>query len=90
MRKVDSSHSINVDDHHFELVANADNRLNVRDTVLSKLTDVNHSVLARKDVYESTERHDSDNPTSVLVANLNVFGKSGDSGFGLIGVFTIR
>jgi hypothetical protein len=89
VRQVDSTHSIDVDNHYFELVANADNRLDVWDPVLGKFTDVNHSVFPGEDLNERSERHDSNNTTGVLVTNLNILGQGVDCRFGLLGVLTV-
>jgi len=89
VRQVDSTHSIDVDNHYFELVANADNGLDVWNPVLGEFADVNHPVFSGKDLYECSERHDSDNSASVLVTNLNILGKGVDCCLGFFGVLTI-
>ena len=89
MREIDTTHSIDVDDHYFELVANADHRLDVGNPVLGKFADVNHSVLAGKNLYECSKRHDTNDSTGVFVANLNVLSKGVDCSFGLLCVLTV-
>jgi hypothetical protein len=90
VRQIDSAHAIDVYNHYFELVANADNRLNVWNSVLGKFTDVNHSILARKNLNKCPKWHDSNNSACVLVADLNVLSKSGNCGLRLVSVFAIR
>jgi hypothetical protein len=51
---------------------------------------VNHSILTRKDLNKCAKWHDSNNTTGVLIANLNVLSKGGDSGLCLISVLTVR
>lgn len=89
MRKVDATHTVDVDDHHFKLVANADYRFDIGDAVLRKFADVNHPVLAWKYLYESTERHYPHHSAGISITNFNVLGQRVDGVLGLLGVFTI-
>jgi predicted GNAT family acetyltransferase len=90
VRQVDPAHAVDVDNHNFKLIANADNRLNVWNSLLRKLTNVNHSVLTRQDLNERTKWHYSNNSTGVLVTDLNVLSKSCNCSFGSFSVLTVR
>ena len=89
MRQVDAAHVVDVYDHHFQLVANADHRFDIGYAMLCKFADVNHAVLAGEYLHESAERHYSHDPAGVGIADLDVLGQRVDGVLGLFGIVFI-
>jgi hypothetical protein len=50
---------------------------------------VNHSILARENLYECAERHDSNDSAGVFVTDFYFLGKSLNSVFCLLGGFLV-
>jgi hypothetical protein len=90
VRERDFAHSIYVQYHHLELIPYIYYGLNIRNSVLRKFANMNHPILARKNLHKCPERHNSNDPTCVLITNLNVFGKSINRSFSLLGILSIR
>ncbi len=57
--------------------------------MLGKFGNVNHSIFAWQNLYECSERHDSNNSAGVLVTNFNILSKGVDCCFGFLGVLTV-
>ena len=77
-RKVDATLAVDLKDDHHDLVANSNLILNRVHTVIGELTDSDESLLARKDLNEAAEAHDTGDLTHVQRADLDLLGDAVD------------
>ena len=74
-RQADLAHAVDADDHHVDLVAEADHVFDMLDAVVGQFADADQAVLARQDLHERAVGLDADDLAQVDLADLDFLGQ---------------